>query len=78
MRRFERAIKSIGLAGVITRRENNYPKSRTFGAPVLDLNPLGKVERYRHPLDPVSILDRRASWGSLKAYSHSYTGFITQ
>ena len=52
--------------------------TRTFGAPVFD--PLGavsrgKAERFRHPLDPVSVLDRGATWGPLKAYSHSYGGF---
>ena len=51
--------------------------SRTFGAPVLDPNPFHRctVERMRHPLDPVSVLDRGASWGSAMAYPHSYTGF---
>jgi hypothetical protein len=33
------------------------------------------AERYRHPLDPVSVLDRKAHWGKLKPYSHSYTDF---
>jgi len=53
--------------------------SRTFGAPVADLRPFGrfygKAERFRHPLDPVSVADRGAKWGSLKAYPHSYHGF---
>ena len=51
--------------------------SRTFGAPVVDANPFhrGSVERYRHPLDPVSILDRGATWAPLKPYPHSYGGF---
>ena len=51
--------------------------SRTFGAPVMDLNPLhrGTVERVRHPLDPVSVFDRGAKWGPLMAYPHTYTGF---
>ena len=52
--------------------------SRTFGAPVFDLNPFnrGKVERYRHPLDPVSIFDRGATWGGLVAdQPHTYGGF---
>ena len=52
--------------------------SRTFGAPVLDMNPFGRAERYRHPLDPVSILDRKAKWGGLMAYPHSYTGYMTE
>ena len=59
-------------------KDRGISKSRTFGAPVLDMNPFGRAERYRHPLDPVSILDRKASWGSLKAYPHSYTGFLTE
>ena len=51
--------------------------SRTFGAPVVDPNPFhrGSVERWRHPLDPVSLLDRGATWGKVLAYPHSYTGF---
>jgi len=51
--------------------------SRTFGAPVVDPNPFhrGSVERYRHPLDPVSILDRGATWAPLRLYPHSYGGF---
>ena len=44
-----------------------------------DLTPFGryygKAERFRHALDPVSIADRGAKWGSLKAYPHSYRGF---
>ena len=53
--------------------------SRTFGAPVMDLRPFdryyNKAERFRHPTDPVSILDRGASWGDWKTYPHSYAGF---
>ena len=51
--------------------------SRTFGAPVFDLNPLkrGTQERYRHILDPVSIFDRGASFGDIRSYPHSYGGF---
>jgi len=53
--------------------------SRTFGAPVMDLKSYDRyynnAERYRHPTDPVSILDRGATWGNWKAYPHSYTGF---
>jgi O6-methylguanine-DNA--protein-cysteine methyltransferase len=53
--------------------------SRTFGAPVMDLKPFdryyNKAERFRHPTDPVSILDRGASWGDWKTYPHSYAGF---
>ena len=53
--------------------------SRTFGAPVDDKTPFGryftKAERYRHPADPVSVLDRTAQWGNWKAYPHSYHGF---
>ena len=51
--------------------------TRTFGAPVMDLNPghRGVVDRYRHPIDPGSITDRGATWGNFMAYPHSYTGF---
>ena len=53
--------------------------SRTFGAPVMDLKPFDRynnnAERFRHPADPVSLLDRGAKWGDFKAYSHSHAGF---
>ena len=64
-----------GSVALQMQKDRFIPKSRTFGAPVVDLNPFGKSERYRHPLDPVSILDRGATWGKFKPYSHSYTGF---
>ena len=53
--------------------------TRTFGAPVLDVMPRNfhnvKPERYRHPLDPVSIADRGAKWEKVMTYPHTYTGF---
>jgi len=52
--------------------------SRTFGAPVADANffKRGSNERYRHPLDPVSIFDRGATWGGIVAdQPHTYGGF---
>ena len=66
-----------GSVSLELQKEKGIPLSRTFGAPVLDLNPSsrGRVERYRHPLDPVSMLDRGATWGPLRAYPHTYTGF---
>ena len=52
--------------------------SRTFGAPVLDAKPFDRyynnAERYRHPTDIVSLLDRGAKWGKYKPYAHSYAG----
>ena len=60
-------------------KKNVKVDSRTFGAPVDDKTPFGryftKAERYRHPADPVSVLDRTAQWGNWKAYPHSYHGF---
>ena len=64
-----------GSVALEMQNREGIPRSRTFGAPVLDLNSRGKVERYRRPLDPVSILDRGARWGGLSAYPHTYTGF---
>ena len=52
--------------------------SRTFGAPVADTNffKRGSNERFRHPLDPVSIFDRGATWGGIVAdQPHTYGGF---
>jgi len=66
-----------GSVALQEQKDKGIDFSRTFGAPVVDLNPFhrGTQERYRHPLDPVSILDRGAAWGNLLAYSHSYGGF---
>ena len=64
-----------GSVALQMQKDRFIPKSRTFGAPVVDLNAFGTSDRYRHPLDPVSVLDRGATWGKFKPYSHSYTGF---
>ena len=68
-----------GSVALQLQRDMGIPISRTFGAPVLDFDPgvTHKVlaERYRHPLDPISMLDRNAKWGDLKAYPHMYGGF---
>jgi hypothetical protein len=68
-----------GSVALQLQKDRDIPLSRTFGAPVLDFDPgvTHKVlaERYRHPLDPVSVLDRNATWGPLKGYPHMYGGF---
>jgi hypothetical protein len=67
-----------GSVALQQQKDKNIDFSRTFGAPVVDLNPYhrGTQERFRHVLDPVSMLDRGAAWsGSLKAYPHTYGGF---
>ena len=68
-----------GSVALQMQQDHDILKSRTFGAPVMDLKPFDrfytKPERYRHPLDPVSVFDRGATWGKFKPYSHSYTGF---
>ena len=68
-----------GSVALEMQKRLGVPRSRTFGAPVVDLRPFGRyrknVDRYRHPLDPVSILDRGAHWGGLMSYPHTYTGF---
>ena len=70
--------------------QKNYPdrklKSRTYGAPVMDL--LGSesenVDRYRNWLDPVSVLDRGAKksikWNVLDSGSltHDYSNIADQ
>jgi hypothetical protein len=66
-----------GSVALQLQEDKAIPLSRTFGAPVFDLNFKQKSERYRHPLDPVSILDRSATWGPVMAYPHTYTGFGT-
>ena len=67
-----------GSVALQQQTDHDIPYSRTFGAPVLSLNPLnrGNVDRVRHPLDPVSVFDREAKWGPLMAYPHTFTGFV--
>jgi len=64
-----------GSVALELQKEKGIELSRTFGAPVLDLNFTKSSERYRHILDPISVLDRSAKLGSLAAYPHSYTGY---
>ena len=64
-----------GSVALDMQKNHGIPQSRTFGAPVLDANPFGHSERYRHPLDPVSVLDRGATWGPFNLSTHSYAGF---
>ena len=65
-----------GSVALEMQKEKGIARSRTFGAPVVHLNMFGsKAERYRHPLDPVSIMDRGAKWGKFKGYPHTYTDF---
>jgi hypothetical protein len=64
-----------GSVALEMQGQHDIPKSRTFGAPVFDLFPKAGQDRYRHPLDPVSVFDRGARWGNLKLYPHSYSGF---
>jgi len=66
-----------GSIALQQQMDKNIDFSRTFGAPVVDLNPLkrGTQERYRHILDPVSIFDRGAAFGDIRYYPHSYSGF---
>ena len=71
---------SLGGAVALEMQKNLAKKghnvdTRTFGAPVLDPRFYEKSERYRHPMDPVSIFDRGATWGKFKPYSHSYTDY---
>ena len=64
-----------GSVALQLQRDKNIPKSRTFGAPVMDFSHDERAERYRHPLDPVSIFDRSAHWGPFSINPHSYGGF---
>ena len=66
-----------GSVALQLQKDEDIPFSRTFGAPVLDGNIFQKnVERYRHPLDPFSILDRGAkNVMTSNPYTHSYAGY---
>ena len=68
-----------------SQKDKNIPYSRTFGGATVDwepsfLDPLNlhvkaAQDRFRHPLDPVSVFDKKAQWGPLLAHPHSYGGF---
>ena len=68
-----------GAVALQMQKDHKIPDSRTFKAPIMDFSPFGHSERYRHPTDPVSILDRGATWGPWTGVnplsSHSYRGF---
>ena len=70
-----------GAVALQMQSDLKIPESRTFGAPVVSGDIFGHSERYRHPTDPVSILDRGATWGPWSGInplsSHSYRGFGT-
>ena len=64
-----------GSVALEMQKNHNIPSSRTFGAPVLDLNSRQNPERFRHPLDPFSVLDRGATWGRPTLNPHTYSGY---
>ena len=67
---------SLGGSVALEMQKTHFiPSSRTFGAPVLDLNSHQNPDRYRHPLDPFSILDRGATWGKPTLNPHTYSGY---
>jgi hypothetical protein len=66
-----------GSVALQLQKDKDIPFSRTFGAPVFQLSPFERnAERYRHPLDPVSILDRSATnIRTIDLNTHAYGGF---
>ena len=64
-----------GSVALEMQKTHNIASSRTFGAPVLDFNSHQNPERFRHPLDPFSILDRGATWGKPTLNPHTYSGY---
>ena len=64
-----------GSVALEMQKTHHIPASRTFGAPVLDFNSRQNPERFRHPLDPFSVLDRGATWGKPTLNPHSYSGY---
>jgi hypothetical protein len=65
-----------GSVALQMQKDLGIPRSRTFGAPVFDLGgSANMVERFRHPLDPVSMLDFGARQGNLQLYPHTYGGY---
>jgi len=67
---------SLGGSVALEMQKNHHiPSSRTFGAPVLDFNSHQNPERYRHPLDPFSVMDRGATWGKPTLNPHTFSGY---
>jgi hypothetical protein len=64
-----------GSVALEMQKTHHIPSSRTFGAPAFDLNSRQNPERYRHPLDIFSVMDRGATWGKPKLNPHSYSGY---
>ena len=66
-----------GSVALQLQKDKDIPFSRTFGAPIVDLNPFQKnVDRFRHPLDPFSALDRAATnIKTLDINTHSFGGY---
>jgi hypothetical protein len=67
---------SLGGSVALEMQKNHHiGASRTFGAPVLDFNSHQNPERYRHPLDPFSMMDRGATWGKPTLNPHTFSGY---
>ena len=68
---------------MLLQKDHDIPISRTFGAPVFDLdNSVRGIDlayqnaRYRHPMDPFSALDRAATMIPIADPNpHSFGGF---
>ena len=64
-----------GSVALEMQKQYGIPRSRTFGAPVVDFSGRGS-ERYGHPLDPVSMFDGGARTSrSLKLNPHDFHGW---
>ena len=64
-----------GSVALEMQKQYGIPRSRTFGAPVVDFSGRGS-ERYGHPLDPVSMFDGGARTSrSLKLNPHDFPGW---
>ena len=66
-----------GSVALQLQKDKDIPFSRTFGAPVFQLSPFEhNAQRFRHPLDPASFLDRSATnIRTMDFNTHAYGGF---
>ena len=65
-----------GSVALQMQKDLGIPRTRTYGAPVLDLGGSANVvNRFRHPFDPVSMFDFGAKEGNLQLYPHTYGGY---
>jgi hypothetical protein len=67
---------ALDLQQHMMRTHHRPMESRVYGTPAVSMGGEGNVQRYRHPLDPISIFDRGAKLVPTTGLNpHSTSGF---